>query len=264
MIPPHMMPGVVAQPQPNLIQTHGLPLDHHPMKGHAAGSGRPPSPLPSPRPITPHVSHVTASLPSPGAQSMMQLQHLHGGTTGREMLMQTEQPHDNMRMLLQRYPVMWQGHLALKNDSSSVQMHFVAGSKSLVTNSLSQFGTDSEGTPLRIAQRMRLEPTQLDGVSRRMQNADEFSMLLALPCGHDHVDIIAHSKTLEIGFISYLQQKQAAGIVNVPVPGSPQPAFVVHIFPPCEFTQMNLHRLAPDLLQNIGSMAHMLIIVTTV
>ena len=55
-----------------------------------------------------------------------------------------------------------------------------------------------------------------------LQNADEFSMLLALPCGHDHVDIIAHSKTLEIGFISYLQQKQAAGIVNVPVPGSPQ------------------------------------------
>ena len=55
-----------------------------------------------------------------------------------------------------------------------------------------------------------------------LQNADEFSMLLALPCGHDHVDIIAHSKTLEIGFISYLQQKQAAGIVNVPLPGSPQ------------------------------------------
>ena len=72
-------------------------------------------------------------------------------------------------VVFQRYPVMWQGHLALKNDSSSVQMHFVAGSKSLVTNSLSQFGTDSEGTPLRIAQRMRLEPTQLDGVSRRMQ-----------------------------------------------------------------------------------------------
>ena len=43
-----------------------------------------------------------------------------------------------------------------------------------------------------------------------------------------------------------------------------QASFVVHIFPPCEFTQLNLHRLAPDLLQNIGSMAHMLIIVTTV
>ncbi|KAI0215302.1 hypothetical protein LSAT2_032683 [Lamellibrachia satsuma] len=265
MIPPHLMAGVVPQPQPNIIQPHGLPLDHHPMKGHAAGSGRPPSPLPSPRPITPHVSHVTASLPSPGEQSVMQMQHLHAGMTGREMLpMQSEQPPDNMRMLLQRYPVMWQGHLALKNDSSSVQMHFVAGSKSLVTKSLAQFGTDSESTPLRIAQRMRLEPAQLEGVSRRMQNAEEFSMLLAVPCGHDHVDIIVQSKTLEIGFISYLQQKQAAGIVNVALPESSQPAFVVHIFPPCEFTQMNLARLAPDLLQNIGSMAHMLIIVTTV
>ena len=102
MIPPHLMAGVVPQPQPNIIQPHGLPLDHHPMKGHAAGSGRPPSPLPSPRPITPHVSHVTASLPSPGEQSVMQMQHLHAGMTGREMLsMQSEQPPDNMRMLLQ-------------------------------------------------------------------------------------------------------------------------------------------------------------------
>ena len=55
-----------------------------------------------------------------------------------------------------------------------------------------------------------------------LQNADEFGMLLALPCGHDHVDIIVQSRTLEIGFITYLQQKQAAGIVNVALPGSPQ------------------------------------------
>ena len=47
-------------------------------------------------------------------------------------------------------------------------------------------------------------------------------MLLALPCGHDHVDIVVQGRTLEIGFISYLQQKQAAGIVNVALPGSPQ------------------------------------------
>ena len=105
---------------------------------------------------------------------------------------------------------MWQGHLALKNDSSSVQMHFVAGSKSLVTNSLSQFGTDSEGTPLRIAQRMRLEPTQLDGVSRRMQVCNALNkrvitverQLLLPPLKLDKCDLNSRA-TLLRGLISY-------------------------------------------------------------
>jgi hypothetical protein len=55
-----------------------------------------------------------------------------------------------------------------------------------------------------------------------LQKDEEFSMLLALPCGHDHMDIIQQSSCLRQGFINYLQQKQAAGIVNVPVPGSAQ------------------------------------------
>ena len=63
---------------------------------------------------------------------------------------------------------MWQGLLCLKNDSATVQMHFLAGNQRLVEMALPQ--PTSEGPqPLRIAQRMRLEQTQLDGVSKRMQ-----------------------------------------------------------------------------------------------
>lgn len=47
-------------------------------------------------------------------------------------------------------------------------------------------------------------------------------MLLAVPCGRDHMDIISQSNQLKTGFITYLQQKQAAGIVNVPAPGGSQ------------------------------------------
>lgn len=63
---------------------------------------------------------------------------------------------------------MWQGLLALKNDQAVVQMHFVSGNPHVAGASLPAF---SEGgtPPLRIAQRMRLEQTQLDGVARRMQ-----------------------------------------------------------------------------------------------
>ncbi len=68
----------------------------------------------------------------------------------------------------QRYPVMWQGRLALKNDASAVQMHFVAGNKILIPSALPEMEADGTIQPIRIIQRMRLEPAQLEGVSKRM------------------------------------------------------------------------------------------------
>lgn|SRR6218665_415307 len=55
-----------------------------------------------------------------------------------------------------------------------------------------------------------------------LQNPNEYCMLVALPCGQDHLDIIMQSNNLRAGFISYLQQKQAAGIVNIANPVSSQ------------------------------------------
>lgn len=71
--------------------------------------------------------------------------------------------------MFQRYPVMWQGQLGLKNDSTAVQMHFVAGNKDLIPGSLPQRQPDGTVAPIRIVQRMRLEQTQLEGVAKRMQ-----------------------------------------------------------------------------------------------
>lgn len=58
------------------------------------------------------------------------------------------------------------------------------------------------------------------------QTDNEHCMLLALPCGRDEVDVLQQSKNLQAGFIMYLQQKQAAGIVNIAAPGSQQVSFV--------------------------------------
>ena len=79
---------------------------------------------------------------------------------------------DILLELLRRYPVVWQGLLALKNDTAAVQMHYLAGNARLAELSLPQLplpGMSSVPPPIRIAQRMRLEPSQLDGVIRRMQ-----------------------------------------------------------------------------------------------
>ncbi|BES92657.1 SPOC domain [Nesidiocoris tenuis] len=174
-------------------------------------------------------------------------------------------PHqaDSLLMLLQRYPVMWQGLLALKNDQAAVQMHFVWGNPVVARESL-PCNSDGSTPPLRIAQRMRLDQTQVEGFARKMQMDNEHCMLLALPCGRDHMDVLQQSNNLQNGFITYLQQKQAAGIVNLAAPGSPQPAYVVHIFPSCDFANESLARIAPDLLHRVADLAHLLIVIATV
>ena len=85
-------------------------------------------------------------------------------------------PRDPPVGILQRFPVMWQGILALKNDQSYVQMHFIAGNRRLPNQALPQPMPNGSLNPLRIAQRMRLEHTQLDGVAKRMQVRTGFSV----------------------------------------------------------------------------------------
>ena len=70
---------------------------------------------------------------------------------------------------------MWQGYLYLKNDASNVQMHFITGSKTLVSGALKSV---VEGGIVRIAQRMRLEASQLEGVAKRMQVRDSQAQML--------------------------------------------------------------------------------------
>lgn len=45
----------------------------------------------------------------------------------------------------------------------------------------------------------------------------------------------------------------------------PQPAYVLQIFPPCEFSESHLSRLAPDLLASISNISpHLMIVIASV
>ena len=94
-----------------------------------------------------------------------------------------QQQADALLGLLHRYPVMWQGHLALKNDIAAVQMHFLSGSQRLAQVALPQPGANPQAATLRIAQRMRLEQSQLDGVARRMQVNVGRQVYMWVSCG---------------------------------------------------------------------------------
>merc|ERR1712088_1298951 len=94
---------------------------------------------------------------------------------------------------LAAYPICWSGTLGLKNDMANVRMHYVSGNRDLAKASL-----PDTGSTLKIVQTM-----------------SEHCMLLALPNGSEHEEIEHQSKILRSNFITYLQLKSAAGIVNV-------------------------------------------------
>ncbi|CAI8054149.1 Msx2-interacting protein [Geodia barretti] len=161
---------------------------------------------------TPRSSHHTASH---GKMTSSPPSKVAASSVPSKPVQQPQPPADNLLDLLRRYPVMWQGHLTLKNESAAVQLHFLSGNAQLAKSSLPGLG-EGQSPALRIAQRMRLEQTQLEGVQRRMQNESEHCLLLALPCGRDAGDVRAQTHALKNSLISYLLQKQAAGIINVP------------------------------------------------
>ncbi|XP_028393826.1 msx2-interacting protein-like isoform X2 [Dendronephthya gigantea] len=230
-------------PSRNTFQQHSTEANP---SATSSGNGKPP------KPTSGHPSPTTSP---PAAQS------------GSGVVPNSD---DTLMELLRRHPVMWQGLLGLKNDSAAIQMHYVSGNSKLAEYSLPKAtgATGPNGVTLppilRIAQRMRMEISQLEGVTKRMQFDNEHCLLLALPCGRDPLDVHAQTRALKTGFIAYLQQKQAAGIINISQPGSQQASFVLHVFPPCEFTHSHLSRVAPNLLDSATDSGHLMVVVATV
>ncbi|GAB5574590.1 msx2-interacting protein isoform X1 [Prionailurus iriomotensis] len=238
-------------------------------------SMKPDLPAPLPAQAAPKQPSFVPTTSSPSTPPGLALTHTEAQATPKpdsSPHLTSQRPVDMVQLLKQKYPIVWQGLLALKNDTAAVQLHFVSGNNVLAHRSLP---LSEGGPPLRIAQRMRLETSQLEGVARRMTVETDYCLLLALPCGRDQEDVVSQTESLKAAFITYLQAKQAAGIINVPNPGSNQvssagqshgePAYVLQIFPPCEFSESHLSRLAPDLLASISNISpHLMIVIASV
>ena len=82
-----------------------------------------------------------------------------------------QQALDPVQSLLQRFPVVWQGFLALKDHQIAVQMHHLAGNRFMADMCLphAPVSMPTVVPQLKIGQRMKLEPAQLDVMTKRMQ-----------------------------------------------------------------------------------------------
>ena len=189
--------------------------------------------------------------------------------------------------LAKLFPIAWKGTLVLKNTGFPTRMHLIGGDPAVVELLIRSKEGKDEISSLRITQRLRLEPPRLEEVNKRMASAGPSGhcILLALAgptpsqsSGDDNksdsgasVDINTQLRPLK-SLVSYLKQKEAAGIVALSGPernsvtslsdsGERDNVIgVLHAFPPCEFSQKQLLKIAPHLGQDTAKEDHIVVL----
>ncbi len=174
--------------------------------------------------------------------------------------------------LAKMYPMAWRGNLVLKNTGFPTRMHLIGGDPAVVEMLVRCRDGKEDTSSLRITQRLRLEPPRLDEVNKRMASAGPSGhcILIALPgptpsqsSSPDHhgngldAPIFPNMQLRPLrSLVSYLKQKEAAGIVALNTGGdvgdiseiaNKDNIGVLHAFPPCEFSHGQLLKVAPNL-----------------
>lgn len=162
---------------------------------------------------------------------------------------------------------MWHGFFALKNSSFPTDLYMLEGGSSFF-NSIMKDGLKLQNQPsqLKIAQRLRMDQTRLDEVSRRIKlgRPDGFAILLAL---QGLVDRQAPSPEpgLQVRLlrhlVTYLRNKEAAGVVSLPTVKDGSSGAMLYAFPPGDFSQQFL-QAAKRTVGNLDE-EHMVIVIVS-
>ena len=175
-------------------------------------------------------------------------------------------------------PIVWSGALVLKTSAFASRMHLVTGNVRLV-DTLMRDHTSTEMVQLKITQRLRLDQPKLDEVTRRVAQTgdDSYAVLLAM-AGPDSGNSVSgggvgNDDAMGEGgatqqrplrnLVTYLRQKEAAGVISLP----PNPSKdknnvgVLHAFPPSEFGLQFLTKRAPNLESEMLKDDHLVVVV---
>nr|XP_060629250.1 RNA-binding protein 15 [Anolis sagrei ordinatus] len=165
----------------------------------------------------------------------------------------------------------WQGMLLLKNSNFPSNMHLLQGDLSVASSLLVEGATGGKVAQLKITQRLRLDQPKLDEVTRRIKVAgpNGYAILLAVPgttdnrasSGAGDANTTSTQRPLR-NLVSYLKQKQAAGVISLPVGGNKdkENSGVLHAFPPCDFSQQFLDTTAKALAKSEDDYLVMIIV----
>ena len=162
--------------------------------------------------------------------------------------------------LCRRTQKVWDGGLILKNSLFPTRLHIIDGSRTIAEDYLK----DEDGqNNLKITQRLRLDQSKLDDVTKRMNNASSHATFIGVPASMtiEHSNKEIASRPLR-NLISYLKQKEAAGVISMTYKddmGDSQQG-VLYCFPPCEYASDLLHRHGCDLVDE-GKEDYLMVVV---
>ncbi|KAL3316616.1 hypothetical protein Ciccas_004734 [Cichlidogyrus casuarinus] len=180
------------------------------------------------------------------------------------------------------HPCVWRGRFALKNDEVLAQMFHLSGHLDLFRACMDVLASGDAGASsgldalLKISQRMRFDPSQMEGVYRKLRQPQDFVMCLALATAppslgpeseETHAQRHAQmNRVMSDSFIRYLQEKSAAGIIHVCSATTNENLYIVHIFPPCDFTRSQLGGAFTDVHEKLNKTdtPYLLVVITNV
>jgi len=154
----------------------------------------------------------------------------------------------------------WEGGLILKNSLFPTKLLLTEGDHDVV----GQLMQDQDDNPyLKITQRLRLDQTKLDDVSKRISDSSSHAIFLALAASSAAVPVPTEgeiqSRPLR-NLVSYLKQKEAAGVISLINRDSEQSG-VLYAFPPCSFSMDLLRRGAAQLSEEGAKDDHLVVVV---
>ncbi|XP_012673272.2 putative RNA-binding protein 15B [Clupea harengus] len=165
-----------------------------------------------------------------------------------------QKPVGTLLELAQSLSQVWHGSLVLKNSCFPTHMHLLEGSSIFALTLLRDPAVSSNSKPttstgqLKIAQRLRLDQPKLDEVMRRIHlgGPEGYTVLLALQAPMEKEPPPTEpglQKRLLRNLVTYLRNKQAAGVISLPLGGVKEHeggGGMLYAFPPCDFSQQYL------------------------
>ncbi|KAF1745399.1 hypothetical protein MXB_3698 [Myxobolus squamalis] len=144
--------------------------------------------------------------------------------------------------ILNVYPVVWKGGMAVKTNITFLQLHLICGCVDPVSTMVHQVTlTGRDATVISLTKRFPLLPDRVTDLRNKLASAiasRDCCILIAQPTSMDSREAVGMSAKPIEHLISYFQQKQAAGIGSVG-------GLSVYAFPPSPFTLEQLTTLMP-------------------
>merc|ERR1712083_1235281 len=161
--------------------------------------------------------------------------------------------------LSKRIDKAWEGGIILKNSLFPTKLLLTEGDTDITENLLKD---ETEKPYLKITQRLRLDETKLEDVSKRINSSSSHAIFLALAAASGSVAVPegteVQSRPLK-NLVSYLKQKEAAGVISLHNKQTEQTG-VLYAFPPYNFS-MELRRMATDLTDEGSKDDHLVVVV---